>query len=107
MESNYLTSKRQSAFRCAPSTETALLKIFNDLLCYLDESLFVMYMVLELFAAFDVIDCRTFEVLAKRIDLQSVVLLFIKKCFPNCLQIFETKTLIAETKTPVAYCCSD
>ena len=51
----------------------------------------LMYVVLELFAAFDVIDCRIFEILVKRIDLQSVVLLFIEKCFLNCLQILEQK----------------
>ena len=57
----------------------ALLKVFNDLLCYLDESHSVMYIGLDLSAAFDIIDHQfLFEIIAKRIGLQSVVLLFIK-----------------------------
>ena len=72
-------SKYQSAYRCSHSTETALLKVFNDLLCYLDESHSVMYIGLDLSAAFDIIDHQfLFEILAKRIGLQSVVLLFNK-----------------------------
>ena len=43
LESNNLMRKYQSAFRCSHSTETALLKFFNDLLCYLDKSRSMMY----------------------------------------------------------------
>ena len=72
-------SKYQSAYRCSHSTETALLKVFNEFLCYLDESQSVMYIGLALSAAFDIIDHEfLFEILAKRIGLQSVVLLFIQ-----------------------------
>ena len=71
-------SKYQSAFRCSHLTETVLLKVFNDL-CYLDEYRSVMYTGLDLSAAFDIIDHQfLFEILAKRVGLQSVLLLFIK-----------------------------
>ena len=84
LESNNLRRKYQSAFRCSHSTETALLKVFNDLQCYLDESRSVMYIGLDLSAAFDIIDHPfLFEILAKRIGLQSVVLLFIKNYLLN------------------------
>ena len=57
-----------------------MLKVFNDLLCYLDESHSLMFIQLDLSAAFDIIDNQfLFEILAKTISLQSVVLLFIKK----------------------------
>ena len=60
--------------------KTALLKVYNDIPCYLDDSLSVMYIGLDLSAAFDIIDHQfLFEILAKMIGLQSVVLLFIKK----------------------------
>ena len=79
LESNNLMSKYQSAFGCSHSTEMVLHKVFNDLLCYLDESRSVMYIGLDLSAAFDVVDHQfLFEILAKRIGLQSVVLLFFK-----------------------------
>ena len=78
LESYNLMSKYQSAFRCSHSTETALLKVFNDL-CYLDESRSMMYIRLDLSAAFDKIDHQfLIEILAKSIGLQLLVLLFIK-----------------------------
>ena len=82
LESNNLRRKYQSAFRCSHST--ALLKVFNDLLDYFDESRSVMYIGLELSAAFDIIDRQFFfEILATKIGLQSVVLLFIKNYLSN------------------------
>ena len=48
LESSNLMSNYQSAFHCSPSTETVLLKVFNDLLSYLDESRSVMYIGLDL-----------------------------------------------------------
>ena len=72
-------SKHQGGFRCPHSTETALLKVFNDLLFYPDESRCVMYIGLDMSTAVDIIDRQfSFEILAKRIGLQLVVLLFIK-----------------------------
>ena len=69
-------NKCQSAFHCSFSTETALLEIFNDLLCSLDDSRSVNYIGLDFSAAFDVFDHQfLFEILAKKNDFQSVVLL--------------------------------
>ena len=93
LESNNLSSKYQSAFRCSHSTETALLKVFNDLFFYLDESRSVMHIGLDLSAVFDIIDHQSlFETLGKKIGLLSVVLLFIKNYLSNRSQqviIFE------------------
>ena len=55
LESNNFNSKSQSAFRCSHSTETAL-KVFDVLLFYLDESLSVMCIGLDLSEAFVIID---------------------------------------------------
>ena len=75
-------SKYQSAFSVAELLAfngNALLKVFNDLLCYLDESRSVMYVELDLSTAFDFIDHQfLFEILANKNDLQTVVLLFIE-----------------------------
>ena len=58
---NYLTSdgllsKFQSAYRCFHSTETALIRVFNDILVALDRHQEVVLVLLDLSAAFDNID---------------------------------------------------
>ena len=54
--SNNLFSKYQSAYRPGHSTETALMKIVNDLLLTLDEGKLAVLTLLDLSAAFDTID---------------------------------------------------
>ena len=77
-------NKYQRFFRCSHSTQTASLNVFIDLLCYLDASRSVMYIGLDLSAAFDNNNHQfLFEILAKSIGLQSVVLLSIKNYLLN------------------------
>ena len=51
-----LFSGFQSAHHLGHSTETALLKVVNDLLSALDESKFFVLVLLDLSAAFDTVD---------------------------------------------------
>ena len=51
-----LYSKFQSAYRSHHSTETALLRVHNDILCALDDHKEVLLLLLDLTAAFDTID---------------------------------------------------
>lgn len=51
-----MLDKFQSGFRAFHSTETALLKVMNDILCCLDSGDGVILVFLDLSAAFDTID---------------------------------------------------
>ena len=56
MESNSLDENHQSAYRKNHSTETALLKITNDLLCAMDKSRCSILVMLDQSAAFDTVN---------------------------------------------------
>ena len=53
---NHLLNPHQSAYRQSHSTETALLRIFNDILLGLDNDKVALLALLDLSAAFDTID---------------------------------------------------
>ncbi len=56
LNNNNLMDKFQSAYREGRSTETALLRVQNDILMELDKGKVVMLVLLDLSAAFDTID---------------------------------------------------
>ena len=56
MSSNNLHETFQSAFKPCHSTETALLRVHNDILCAVDKKQAVYLVLLDLSAAFDTID---------------------------------------------------
>ena len=56
MKVHVLYEKHQSAYRCYHSTETALVKVRNDLLRTIHDCSAVFLVLLELSAAFDTID---------------------------------------------------
>ena len=56
LSNNHLLSKLQSAYRRFHSTETALLRVFNDILRAIDNKQEVVLVMLDLSAAFDTID---------------------------------------------------
>ncbi|KAK3102012.1 hypothetical protein FSP39_008113 [Pinctada imbricata] len=56
LENNTLHDSRQSAYRVGHSTETALLKVHSDIAAALDKNCHAVLVILDLSAAFDVID---------------------------------------------------
>ena len=56
LQENNLCNSFQSAYRTGHSTETALLRVFNDLLTAIDEDKISVLHLLDLWAAFDTID---------------------------------------------------
>ena len=65
LSSNMLTEKFQSAYRPGYSTETALVRITNDILADLDRRRGVILVMLDLSAAFDTLD---YKVLLTRLE---------------------------------------
>ena len=53
---HHLVEKFQSAYKACHSTETALLRVVNDLLCFVDDGNISVLTMLDLSAAFDTID---------------------------------------------------
>ena len=53
---NHLDETFQSAYKEFHSTETALLRVHNDILCSLDQNKSVILLLLDLSAAFDTVD---------------------------------------------------
>ena len=56
LKEHKLIDQFQSAYKTAHSTETALLKVINDLLCSIDEGNVTVLTLLDLSAAFDTLD---------------------------------------------------
>ena len=56
LQENNLTEIHQSAYKCSHSTETALLKVTNDMLQKLDKGKSIMLVLLDLSSVFDTID---------------------------------------------------
>jgi hypothetical protein len=65
LASNYLHDCVQSAYRTGHSTETALLRVHHDITCALDKNRCAVLVMLDLSAAFDVID---HTILRKRLE---------------------------------------
>ena len=66
LDLNDITEKFQSGFKSRHSTETALLKIFNDLLLTVDSGSSAALVLLDLTAAFDTVD---HQILLSRLEL--------------------------------------
>mgnify|MGYP000509554728 CR=1 FL=1 len=75
MMENNLLQKYQSAYRPGHSTETALMKVQNDILCAVDKQRVVLLVLLDLSAAFDTVDhCILLKRLSSSIGISGTAL---------------------------------
>ena len=75
----HMDEPMQSAYKSKHSTETALLKVQNDILCALDENKMVILVLLDLSAAFDTISHDILlQRLEKRLGISGTALKWLK-----------------------------
>ena len=87
MDSNNLHTPVQSAYRPLHSTETALLKVINDILVSIDHGNGVIVVLLDLSAAFDTIDHNLLiDRLGERIGITGKALEWFKSYLSNRFQ---------------------
>ena len=80
---NKLIDKFQSAYRCGHSTETALLRVYNDIVTMVGKGNGSYLVLLDLSAAFDTIDHDTlFVILEKYVGITGSALQLLKLTIP-------------------------
>jgi hypothetical protein len=99
MTSNDLHVPVQSAYRAQHSTETALLKVLNDLLISVDHGEGVILVLLDLSAAFDTIDHEILiNRLAERIGVKDSALSWFKSYLSRRVQSIHVQGKSSEPK---------
>ena len=99
IDDNDLIDKFQSAYRCGHSTETALLRVYSDIVTMVGKGNGPYLVLLDLSAAFDTIDHDTlFVVLEKQIGITGSALQLLKSYFSDRSQ----RVLIDDVMSGVA-----
>ena len=92
LASNHLTHKFQSAYRAGHSTETALLGIVSDILTASDDSQVPILTLLDLSAAFDIIDHSILlSLLEKHFNVSGLALSWFKSFLSNRFQFVSVR----------------
>ena len=103
LKANNLVEPFQSAYRAHHSTETALLRVVNDIFLEVDDRKLVMLNLLDLSAAFDTID---HEILLRRLELTFGINGSVLKWFMSYLSDrFQTVVVgnVKSSKCPLNY----
>jgi hypothetical protein len=103
LDTNGLQVKFQSAYRAAHSTETALLRILNDLLSMVDGGDCALLVLLDLSAAFDTID---HDLLLKRLHVEIGLDSTVLSWFSSYLRGRVQQVLVGQSfspQTPLLY----
>ena len=97
---NGLYKQMQAAYRPHHSTETALVKVCNDLLCSLDERKAVILVLLDMSEAFDTIDHGIMlSRLRDRFGISGTALKWFESCMENRTQNIQVHDTVSEEQT--------
>ena len=87
----------QSAYKAGHSCETALLRVYNDIVTTIGRGNGAMLVLLDLLAAFDTIDHdNLFCILEKYVGICGNALKLIKSYFSNCTQRVEIDDVLSD-----------
>ncbi|CAB4028471.1 Hypothetical predicted protein [Paramuricea clavata] len=96
---NHLLAKRQSAYRSFYSTETALLRVFNDVLYAIDDHQEIVLVLLDLSSIFDTIDhTLLLERLSYRYGINGTVFEWFKSYLLDRTQSVKVKDALSNDK---------
>ena len=102
LSSNNLCSKMQSAFKSCHSTETALLRVYNDLLLVVDQGNEAVLILLDYSAAFDAISHNVFlDRLFHRYGVSGSALNWFKTYLTNRTQSVVINNSLSEPHVPI------
>ena len=103
LNSHAFLDKFQSAYRPGHSCETALLRVLNDILCSIDRGDITLMVLLDLSAAFDVID---HELLFLRLQREAGVRGSVLSWFTSYLSDRTQRVIVNNTSSqPTALTC--
>jgi len=103
LNTHSLLSPNQSAYRPAHSTETALLKVMNDILTALDRGDVTFLNLLNLSAAFDTIDhTLVYHILSHNYGISGTALSWFQSYITNCTQSVTINNL-SSSSSPLSF----
>ena len=97
IKDNSITEKFQSAYKSKHSTETALLKVYNDIMNNIDQVRGILLVLLDLSAAFDTIDHDIlFDILEHSLGISGLALKLLKSYLHGRTQCVQINGVISE-----------
>ena len=95
---NNLLEPYQSAYRQGHSTETALMRVQNDIICAIGEQRAVLFVMLDLSAAFDTVDHETLLEILQHLGIGETVLDWFSSYLTNRQQRISVKQVTSDVK---------
>ena len=104
---NDIVDNFQSAYKAGHSCETALLRVYNDIVTTIGRGNGAMLVLLDLSAAFDTIDHdNLFCILEKYVGIRGNALKLIKSYFSNRIQRVQIDDVLSDFANIILWCSS-